>query len=169
LSKPVPTLPDEVVYEKSDRIATIRINRPGRNAMTPGMRTGIQAAFRDFNDDEDLWVAIFTGTGDKAFCSGADLGTTIPEWTADPEGKLREAVPDPSQRNFRGIHKATIGAVNGIATAGGLGMLLGPDIRIASENARFGLGEASGDSSRSAARTFGSRARSRGPSRLRSC
>lgn len=135
-------LPEQVVYEKRDKIAIVRINRPERrNAMTPEMREGIQAAFRDFNADDSLWVAIFTGTGDEAFCAGADLGKTIPEWTANPEAKLREAVPDPAQRHFHYIHKPIIGAVNGIATAGGLEMLLGTDMRIASENARFGLGE----------------------------
>lgn len=137
-----PNLPDTVLYEKSDRVAVITINRPERrNAMTPEMRDGIQAAFRDFNDDPECWVAIFTGSGDQAFCAGADLGKTIPQWTADPEARLRDAVPDPTQRHFHYIHKPIIGAVNGIATAGGLEMLLGTDMRIAADHARFGLGE----------------------------
>jgi enoyl-CoA hydratase len=135
-------LPDTVLYEKHNRVAVITINRPERrNAMTPEMRAGIQAAFRDFNDDSGLWVAIFTGSGDRAFCAGADLGQTIPQWTADPEARLRDAVPDPTQRHFHYIHKPIIGAVNGIATAGGLEMLLGTDLRIAAEHASFGLGE----------------------------
>jgi enoyl-CoA hydratase len=135
-------LPETVLYEKRDQVAVITINRPERrNAMTPEMRVGIQAAFRDFNDDDAMRVAIFTGTGDQAFCAGADLGKTIPEWTANPEAKLREAVPDPAQRHFHYIHKPIIGAVNGIATAGGLEMLLGTDMRIAADHARFGLGE----------------------------
>ncbi len=135
-------LPETVLYEKRDRLAIITINRPERrNAMTPEMRSGIQAAFRDFNDDDDMWVAIFTGAGEQAFCAGADLGKTIPQWTADPEARLRDAVPDPTQRHFHYIHKPIIGAVNGIATAGGLEMLLGTDMRIAAEHASFGLGE----------------------------
>lgn len=135
-------LPDTLRYEVKDHIAVLTLNRPDRyNAVTPEMRTGIRAAFAGANADDDVWVIVFRAEGEKAFCAGADLGSTVQDLTATPETQLREVVPDPSKRHFSDVFKPIIAAVNGICTAGGLEMLQGTDIRIASENARFGLGE----------------------------
>ncbi|MBX3093751.1 MAG: enoyl-CoA hydratase/isomerase family protein [Cryobacterium sp.] len=135
-------LPETIVYEVREKVAVITLNNPDRyNAVTPEMRTGIRAAFAEANADDDVWVILFQAVGDKAFCAGADLGSTVKNLTATPETQLREVVPDPTKRHFSDVFKPIIAAVNGICTAGGLEMLQGTDIRIASENARFGLGE----------------------------
>ena len=66
---------EPVLYEKNGPIATITINRPvARNALTPQMLCLLADAFVDFRDDAQLRVAILTGSGDKAFCAGGDLG-----------------------------------------------------------------------------------------------
>lgn len=135
-------LPETLRYEVQDHIAIVTLNRPERyNSVTPEMRTGIRAAFAEANEDDNVWVIIFRAAGEKAFCAGADLGSTVKDLTATPETQLREVVPDPAKRHFSDIFKPIIAAVNGVCTAGGLEMLQGTDIRIASENARFGLGE----------------------------
>lgn len=135
-------LPDTLRYEVKDHVAVLTLNRPERyNAVTPEMRTGIRSAFNEANTDDDVWVILFRAEGEKAFCAGADLGSTVKDLTATPESQLREVVPDPTKRHFSDVYKPIVAAVNGICTAGGLEMLQGTDIRIASENARFGLGE----------------------------
>ena len=72
-------LPPTFQYEKRGKIAIMTINRPeAHNAFTAAMLRGMDAAFADFNDDDALWVAILTATGDKAFSSGMDLKEAIP-------------------------------------------------------------------------------------------
>ena len=133
---------ETVLYETDTHIATITINRPERlNSLTPDMRSAIRARFAEANADDTVWVIVFRAVGEKAFCAGADLGSTIQSVTSSPGTKLQELVPDPSKRHYADIFKPIVAAVNGVATGAGVEMLLGTDLRIASENARFGLGE----------------------------
>ena len=68
----------EIIYEKKDRIAYITINRPEvMNAITPKAVEELGKVWIDFRDDDDLWVSVITGAGDKAFCAGADLKELI--------------------------------------------------------------------------------------------
>lgn len=132
---------DHVIYEKDTekKRAYITFNRPERmNAISPEMGQGIDTAIEDFNNDPDCWVVIFTGAGDRAFCAGADLGSTIPNATA----AARESPMQVNEhRSFDRVFKPILAAVNGYCIAGGLEMMQGMDIRIASEQASFGLGE----------------------------
>lgn len=132
-------LPDTLTYTTEGRIATITFNRPdAHNAMTAEMMAGVEEAFAAFNADDDLWVAILTGAGDKAFCAGADLGQLIPQIV---DKGMEAFLGDPSKRFFADIYKPIISAVNGICIAGGLEIMQGTDLRIAAEHAVFGLGE----------------------------
>ncbi|MFQ6019716.1 MAG: enoyl-CoA hydratase-related protein [Dehalococcoidia bacterium] len=129
-----------VIYEKKGHLARITINRPDRlNAIDPETSREMHAAFSDFKEDDDLWVAILTGAGDKAFSAGADLkalaqafmsGQTVPFDV--PFGGIT--------RDFQS-NKPIIAAVNGFCLAGGLEIALACDIRIAAEHASFGLPE----------------------------
>jgi len=68
-----------VIYEKSDHIVTITMNRPEKhNAMNAQMLVELANAWASFRDDADARVAILTGAGDRAFCAGADLGSLLP-------------------------------------------------------------------------------------------
>ena len=68
-----------VEFEHSNHIATVTINRPeARNAMNPEVLVRLYDAFHEVENNNDIRVAIITGTGDKAFCAGADLGRLIP-------------------------------------------------------------------------------------------
>jgi enoyl-CoA hydratase len=132
-------LPPTILYEKRDRIATVTINRPeAMNALTSEMLLALDAAFDDFNDDPELWVAILTAAGDKAFCTGMDLKEAIPLMTEEGSELGYE---DHTKRQFSDIFKPIICAVNGFCIAGGLETLEGTDLRIAAEHATFGLGE----------------------------
>jgi enoyl-CoA hydratase len=131
-------LPTTFQYEKRDRIAIMTINRPdAMNAFTAEMLRAMDAAFADFNADRDLWVAILTAAGTKAFCSGMDLKEAIPMLQSGDE----MGYEDHTKRPFSDVFKPIIAAVNGHCIAGGLEFLQGTDIRIAAEHATFGLGE----------------------------
>lgn len=131
-------IPSEIVYEKKGHIAVMRIDRPkAMNSLTKAMLLGLDAAFADFNADPDLWVAILTGTGDKAFSAGMDLKEAIPLLTAGDD----LGYPDHTKRQFSDVFKPIIAAVNGACIAGGMEMLAGTDLRVAGEHVKFSLGE----------------------------
>ena len=137
----------KVLYEKRDRIAYVTINRPeARNAIDPDVHRLMIEAWEDFRDDDSLDVAILTGSGDEAFCAGADLKTYIPPIIENSSPhEIREIVELGLNGFTRGMHripKPIIAAVNGWALAGGLETALACDIRIASERAMFGSFEA---------------------------
>lgn len=131
-------LPDTFLFEKRGRIALMTINRPeALNAFTREMLIGMDRAFEAFEADPDLWVAVLTANGDRAFSTGMDLKNAIP---ALIEGDTM-GYADPAKRPFQNVFKPIVAAVNGMCIAGGLEFLLGTDLRIAAEHARFGLTE----------------------------
>ncbi|MDZ4278198.1 MAG: enoyl-CoA hydratase-related protein [Dehalococcoidia bacterium] len=131
-------LPPTIQYETRERIALITINRAeAMNSLTSEMLSGLDRAFAAFSQDNDLWVAILTGAGDKAFCAGMDLKEAIPLLTSGDQ----LGYEDPTKRQFSDVYKPIIAAVNGHCIAGGLEMLQGTDLRIAAEHSTFGLGE----------------------------
>ena len=125
--------------DPANRRAVMTFNRPERmNAMSPDLQVLMREAIEEFKRDPDLWVLIVTGAGERAFCAGADLGSTIPnatQATRDEPLKVNET------RNLHDVHKPVLAAVNGYCIAGGLEFLLGTDIRVAAEHAEFGLQE----------------------------
>ncbi len=144
------TMPD-LLYEKRDGIAILTLNRPEqRNAFSPETMVRLAAAWIDFRDDDSLRVAILTGAGDTAFCAGGDLGRLMPLFTGarEPEDEWDRRLMDDVAgvmstallRPFE-LYKPIIAAINGYAVAGGAEILQSTDIRIASEEASFGLSE----------------------------
>ncbi len=131
-----------VAFEVADRVATVTINRPeAMNALDPETLGGLAEAWAEIRDNPEIWTAIVTGAGDRAFCAGADLKKTIPRradegaWQAF-QPSSRSAIDDGVQ-----LWKPVIAAVNGYCLAAGLTLLSACDIRIASERAEFGLPE----------------------------
>ena len=132
---------DHLIYEKDGAIATMTFNRPEvHNAMSGDMGRAMGEALKDFETDDELRVMIVTGTGDKAFCAGADLKSAIPGITSLASQDTAE-LESRTDRPFARLTKPVIAAVNGYALAGGTELLLGTDIRVASEHATFGLPE----------------------------
>lgn len=132
-----------ILYEKRGRVAYITINRPeARNAIDLETSRELAQAWQDFRDDENVWIGVLTGAGEKAFSAGADLKSLIPMMTG--AARNNETSDD---GGFGGITrgfecwKPIIAAVNGFCLAGGTEMMLACDLRIASENATIGLTE----------------------------
>ncbi len=132
-------MPDVVLVDVSDRIATITLNRPeARNALSREVRRRLPAAVREVDGRDDVDVIILTGT-DPAFCAGLDLK----ELGAgrDPDAVTVSEDPSEDERRRRGPLPATdkpiIGAINGAAITGGFEIALACDWLVASERARF--------------------------------
>ena len=130
-------------------VVLITLDRPeAKNACDLEHSHQLAQAWKRFGEDDDAWVAIFTGVG-RAFMSGADLKTYVPEITALSKkirsGEATEvggySLSDGTDAVLRGskVYKPIIAAVNGPCVAGGMEMLGGVDIRVASEHATFGV------------------------------
>jgi enoyl-CoA hydratase len=129
----------ELVVERRDAVLVARINRPdARNALTPFVITGIAEAVALAERDPGVRAVVVTGTGDRAFCAGMDLRA----FASGDQVALDDSV---MQRFFAVLEGRVtvpvIGAANGTAVGGGLELLLGCDIVVASSEAKFGLPE----------------------------
>jgi enoyl-CoA hydratase len=126
-----------ILIEQQEKLLIVTINRPEvRNAIDGQTATELVQAFRAFDEDDSLYVAVLTGAG-GTFCSGADLkslaagGKSAPHLTIEGDGPL-------------GISRMTllkpvIAAIEGYAVAGGLELALWCDLRVAAENAVFAV------------------------------
>jgi crotonobetainyl-CoA hydratase len=132
---------DHVIYEKRGHVAYVTLNRPERmNALDAHSHRELIEIFDDFAADDDAWVAIITGAGDRAFSAGNDLKATA---EATAQGRARVDSSSRFAAITRGYDcpKPLIAAVNGVAAGGGFEIALACDIVIAADTARFGLPE----------------------------
>jgi enoyl-CoA hydratase len=142
-------MPDgEIVLEISGGVATATINRPDkRNALNASALGELHAAVEAVARDPSARVLVLTGAGDKAFCSGADLGRMFGSDDAPrPEGAVVGAHQARGQlarlfTSLYGLGKPTIAKVRGYALAGGFGLALACDMVVASRDAIFGTPE----------------------------
>ena len=119
-------------------IGSIVVNRPGvRNAMNRRVMEDLHAALDAFREDDSVGVVVLTGAGEKAFVAGADIGELRERTAHDGLAARMQRLYD----EIEDYEKPTVAAVNGYALGGGLELAMACDIRIASENARFGLPE----------------------------
>ena len=127
-------------FDLSNNIATITINRPERrNALDAEHYTMLSDAWQRVRDDDDIRVAIVTGAGGKAFCAGADIKSFVGR--GQPLSDLWLTQKDSLLNRGLEVWKPVIAAVNGFCIGGGMTLLLGTDLRIASEDAKFSLAE----------------------------
>jgi enoyl-CoA hydratase/carnithine racemase len=136
---PVSGTADTVTYELDGHVATITYNRPEvLNAVNGDLRRDLNASFARFRDEEDAWVAIFTGAG-RAFCAGADLKEGGA--TGEFEGTFWEKPTANSFESGWEIYKPVIAAVNGHCLGYGLTLVTWCDFVLASDRATFGYPE----------------------------
>ena len=129
---------ETILTSVEDNVGTIAINRPDvRNALSTQVLGDIRGALAEFRYDDEVGVVVFTGAGDRAFAAGADIKELRERTFLDALASIMQAVYD----EIEDYEKPTIAAVNGLALGGGCELAMACDIRIASENARFGQPE----------------------------
>ncbi|MGD0027589.1 MAG: enoyl-CoA hydratase-related protein [Candidatus Bathyarchaeia archaeon] len=129
-----------IIYEKSEGVATITLNRPeAMNAFSKEVVEEVLQALGDAKDDESIRVVILTGAGEKAFSAGADIKTMIGMNAL--RARELSLMGEKLCLAFENFEKPVIAALNGYALGGGLEVAMACDLRIASENARMGQTE----------------------------
>ncbi len=131
---------ETLIYEKKEGIGYVTLNRPNAlNVYNVQMRDDLYEILSAIRDDSDVRVAIFKGAGEKAFCAGADLSEFL---TAPPPVAARQVRFDRDVWGlFLDIPQPVIAALHGYVLGSGIEIALCCDIRIASEDAQFGLPE----------------------------
>ncbi len=142
---------EQIILDIEDGIATLTLNRPEKmNAFTGTMMLEMIEAFDITDKDDNVRVVIVTGSGDRAFCAGADLSAGAKTFDYDAlaqTGQRGRTASEDIQRDGGGrvtlrifnSLKPVIGAINGAAVGIGVTMQLPMDIRIAADTARFGF------------------------------
>ncbi|MDP2779854.1 enoyl-CoA hydratase/isomerase family protein [Devosia sp.] len=140
-----------LLEDREGHVLVLTLNRPAaRNAISPEMACRLADAFERFSADHDLRVMVLTGAGTRAFCAGGDLALTLPlltgarkpetEW--DHRIAADRTIMDRSALRNVEIDKPIICAINGACLAGGMETMIATDLRIAAQDAIFGLPEA---------------------------
>ena len=131
----------ELVQERHGPVLVVRLNRPAaRNALTQTLLSAIGTAVTRAESDPDVRVVLLTATGDRAFCAGMDLRSFA-------GGEHRDGgCADPGAAGYQRLTEGrlsipVVGAANGTAIGGGLELLLGSDLIVASDQAKFGFPE----------------------------
>src|SRR5207247_879810 len=129
---------EDILYETSDGIAKVTINRPEvRNAFRPATVVEMSKAFEVARNDPEIGVVILTGAGTEAFCSGGDQRVRGEDGYVDAGGTGRLNVLD-LQVQIRRLPKPVVAMVAGYAIGGGHVLHVVCDLTIAADNARFG-------------------------------
>jgi len=129
-----------LLYEKEDGIGIVTINRPqSLNALNGEVYTELYEVFQEIEDDQEVRVVILTGSGERAFVAGADIAEMQPQSSLEI-GSLMDSGRKVFDRIYT-LSKPVIAAINGFALGGGCELAMCCDLRIASENAKFGQPE----------------------------
>jgi enoyl-CoA hydratase/carnithine racemase len=131
-------MPDHpLVYELKDEVACLTINREKqRNSLTPQVIRLFMEYLKQAEFDENIRAILITGAGDKAFCSGADLGGAATE-----DGRRSFQAYADLLKRIAGYPKPTVARINGYCLAGGMGFMMACDIVVSRQDAQFGTPE----------------------------
>ncbi|MDN4493141.1 enoyl-CoA hydratase [Ureibacillus aquaedulcis] len=133
-------MPNFVTVEVQDGVAVVMLNRgEAANALSLQMLIEINEVLEEIHYDRSIRAVIVTGTGEKAFCAGADLKER--KGMNEEETRKTIALIGKTVNHFEALAQPVIAAINGVAFGGGLELALACDIRMASSTAKLGLTE----------------------------
>jgi len=135
---------ESIFYEVVEHVAVITLNRPHRmNTLGGSLKADLSRALLEVaRQDDAVRAVVLTGSGDRAFCAGADIKEQSSRASPNSEFFFAQKATHDLFRSIAEFEKPIIGAINGAAVGGGLELALCCDIRITSSTARFGLPEA---------------------------
>jgi E-phenylitaconyl-CoA hydratase len=130
-----------LLMDVHEHVATLTLNRPDAlNAIDPELRAALRAAWQQVQHDDAIRAVVLTGSGEKAFCTGADLKKTMPPKESFAELTFGRVESDHLLAGME-IDKPIVCAINGMAMGGGLEIAMACDVRLASSTAKFALPE----------------------------
>lgn len=130
-----------LIVEVRDRVGYATIDRPDRmNSLSDGLQAALVEAFDTFHRDSDVWAAVLSATGERAFCAGNDLKEDASRAAAFPFEPMRGVHRNVMEAVFEcGV--PTIASVNGWALGGGMELALACDLRVVARHAQLGMPE----------------------------
>ena len=131
--------PEKILIQKEGKTAVATMDNPPANALSPALRDEFIEKLKALSADNDVWVVIVTGAGEKFFAAGADIPTLLDLNRESGLARVRK-----SRKFYSAIanfEKPVIAAINGICLGGGLEVALACDIRVAADHAKLGLPE----------------------------
>ena len=135
-----PVKTDKLIARKENGIGWVIFNNPEkRNAMSLEMSEATAAAMESYAKDPEVRVVILRGQGDKAFVSGADISQFKERRSSMEQVRAAEAISERTNKAIRECPKPVIAMIRGFCMGGGLGVAIACDIRIASDDSRFGV------------------------------
>ena len=136
----MPSATDKLIARKDGAIGWVIFNNPEkRNAMSMAMTQAMGAALDDYARDPTIRVVILRGAGDKAFVSGADISEFKDRRSTAAAMEEYNQASDRAAQALRECPKPTIAMIRGYCMGGGMGTAVGCDLRIASDDSRFGV------------------------------
>ena len=130
-----------LVREQIDAVLVLRLNRPeARNAFNPELMGELGAALAAAEEDAGIRAVVLTGTGDRSFCAGMDL-RAFAEGSGELTPEQQEGMSTFGRFTKGDVSVPVVGAANATAVAGGFELLMGCDVVVASNEAKFGLPE----------------------------
>jgi len=131
---------DKVLTRKDGKVGAITINNPARhNAMSMEMWAAVADALDRYAADDEVRVVVFSGAGGKAFVSGADISKFESERATQEAIKRYDETSERLHKTMHNFKKPTIAMIRGYCIGGGLGLALACDLRICTENSKFGV------------------------------
>lgn len=130
----------EIRLDRDGHVATVTMNRPAKlNALTMGMYEALGTTMRELSADDGIRVVVLKGAGDRAFCSGSDIGDFDDTRSGIEQAKDYARRTNAGVRAIRDCRHPTVASIGGICVGGGLEVASVCDLRIASDDSRFGI------------------------------
>ena len=140
VSVPVPVSTGKIIAGKAEGVGHLRLNQPGKhNAISYSMWVAIAEVMESFRTDDEVRVVVVSGEGGRAFSAGADISEFSANRSTEEQVKVYDAAGRAAYDAITNLPKPVIARIEGYCIGGGLATALCADLRIATEDSRFGI------------------------------